>query len=55
MIELRDAATVSVVSQVERSRSPAVVSIAGIKQPSATITTKKRGSISDSSRVPNCC
>ena len=52
-MSVREAARVSVVSQVERSRSPAVVSIAGMKQPRATMITRKSGSISDSSSVPN--
>ncbi len=42
---VRDAATVISVSHVERSRSPAVVSMLGTKQPSATMMTRKMLSI----------
>jgi hypothetical protein len=45
MTFLRGVAAVSRVSQVDFSRSPAVLSIAGYMHPTASIITRKIGSI----------
>ena len=50
---MREADTVMRVSHVERSRSPAVVSTDGTKQPRATISTRKSGIIMANRKEPS--